>query len=108
MLNDFTNKPVVHLNTLADLSRRTDEQVKNKPAIHAFANLDGLIRGVSAMRHDDEQIDVGISRGLDPCVRAKENDPPRVKFARDRRAKGPDVSHCYHIRFTIGKSGYAR
>jgi hypothetical protein len=87
---NISDEAVAYGQAFVDLLGSEDEQVQWKARPDASANPHDLLDVGASKRHDDQQIDVGISRGLPVCVRTEEDDLLRVKLASHGVAKGPN------------------
>lgn len=82
-LQNFDNKPIVIAGALAQLGSGTNDQVHGKFHVEIKPNLRGGQVAGSAVCHHDHQIHVGILRRDAIGVRAKQDDPFRIKSAHD-------------------------
>src|SRR5687767_7103283 len=78
-IDGIANQGVELLVTPRDVGRFGDDQVDGEWRAHLATDLQGSIERVSAERHDNEQVHIGVAAWSSGCARAEENDCLRVE-----------------------------
>jgi len=75
---------------------RPDENVDREPKVDLKSHAQRPIAAAIAVFHQDHQIDVGVLIGGAPGMRAKKNNPLRMKSFGDFPGRSLDVAHRNH------------
>ena len=90
------DESVAHCDALRELDGRSNKNIDREAHVQREANARSRVIPWTAVRHDDQKVDIGVRIRSAASVRAEENYLPRLEPLNDRAYDCDDVACLDH------------